>query len=283
MTSLTTGAATTTYSYDGDGNRASTTSGGATTTYIYDLENTLPALVLEDNGSSVLERYLYADGLLLAANVGGANFYVAHDAQGSVVGDTSASGATEATYTYGAFGNLRTSNKVASSPPSIPLGYEAQLLDPSGLFHLGARQMDPTTGTFLSPDPLASNPLTPAISFYLYVEDQPTVLWDPSGESAVTDGIDLSGLGLDQSSQSAIRGYLGGLGIVTNFAQQQAGGQAPEPSDVLSANDVPSVVSGPASVVSNVTGIGGAISFGFGLNNTVNQIYAGYGEQAPKY
>ena len=49
--------------------------------------------------------------------------------------------------------------------------------------------MDPTTGTFLSPDPLAQSATQPDISSYLYVGDQPTVLGDPTGMSAVTDQI----------------------------------------------------------------------------------------------
>jgi hypothetical protein len=43
--------------------------------------------------------------------------------------------------------------------------------------------MNPATGIFLSPDPLAPPDTSPAISPYLYAIDQPSVLQDPSGES----------------------------------------------------------------------------------------------------
>ena len=145
-------------------------------------------LVLEENGSSVSDRYLWVDGLLASAHVGGADYYIAHDALGSVVGVTSATGATEATYSYDPDGAVRTSN-TATGAPSIPLGYEAQLLDSSGLYDLGAREMDPTTGTFLSEDPLmAPAQDASSLSPYAYADDEPTVLVDPTGAIRIEPG-----------------------------------------------------------------------------------------------
>jgi RHS repeat-associated protein len=129
-----------------------------------------------------LDRFLWVDELLVSAHIGASDYYIAHDALGSVVGVTSALGATEETYTYDPYGNLLTSNAVLGAP-SVPLGFEAQLLDPSGLYDLAARLVDPTTGTYLSQDPLmAPAPDSSSVSPYTYVDDEPTVLVDPTGE-----------------------------------------------------------------------------------------------------
>ena len=97
--------------------------------------------------------------------------------------------------TYDPFGNSRNITKVDPNAPTLPIGFEAQYLDPTGLYHLDARQMDPTTGSFLSTDPQPESSTLPATSVYLYADDQPTVLWDPSGQSwlgeafSVTEGV----------------------------------------------------------------------------------------------
>ena len=106
MTSLTTGGTTTTYSYDGDGNRVSATSGRSTTTFSYDLNNALPTLALERTGTGTALRPLRVGrDLLSRCHEGGADYYVAHDALGSITGSPQPTGATEATYTYDPFGN----------------------------------------------------------------------------------------------------------------------------------------------------------------------------------
>ena len=112
---------------------------------------------------------------------GGGDYYVAHDAQGSVVAVTAGNGTTEASYSYDAFGNQLAAT-TQSGAPSIPLRYEGEYLDPTGLYHLQARQYDPTSGTFTAQDPATADPKSPAISLYSYVGNQPTVLEDPTGE-----------------------------------------------------------------------------------------------------
>ena len=184
LTSLKSPSATTAYTYDGDGNRGSSTSGGVTTTFVYDTNAPVPALVLELNGSGTVRRYVWGNGLV-SINSGSSDYYAAHDSQGSVVALTSSTGATEATYSYDPFGDVLAAN-TASGAPSMPLRYEAQYLDPSGLYHLGARQLDPSIGAFTTADPLAPNPTGPATSPYLYANDQPTVLQDPTGEFSFT-------------------------------------------------------------------------------------------------
>jgi RHS repeat-associated protein len=58
-----------------------------------------------------------------------------------------------------------------------------EYLDPTGLYHLRARQYDPAVGRLLQRDPMSSNlsQRKPLASDYAYVADRPTVLVDPTG------------------------------------------------------------------------------------------------------
>jgi RHS repeat-associated protein len=59
--------------------------------------------------------------------------------------------------------------------------FSGEYLDDTGLYHLRARQYDPTTGRFRSTDPLAPAIEDPYVSAYVYVGNQPTVFVGPSG------------------------------------------------------------------------------------------------------
>jgi RHS repeat-associated protein len=55
----------------------------------------------------------------------------------------------------------------------------------TGLYHLRARQYDAANGRFLAKDPLPPILTAPYFSTYVYANDRPTVLIDPSGMGAV--------------------------------------------------------------------------------------------------
>ena len=64
-----------------------------------------------------------------------------------------------------------------------PIRFTGQYLDSvSDLYDMRAREYDPETGRFLETDPLAADQRDPAVAAYVYVDDQPTVMSDPSGE-----------------------------------------------------------------------------------------------------
>ena len=178
---MTTPAGTTTYTYNGDGLRISATTASTTTTFSYDTNAAVPELASQIVNATETARYVWADGSLLSDRVAGTDFYVGHDAQGSTVAITSATGATEATYTYTPYGSPRTAT-VAPGAPTIPLRWEAEYLDPDGQYYLDARELNPATSTFSTPDPLPQISDTPRTSTYAYAEDQPTELTDPTGE-----------------------------------------------------------------------------------------------------
>jgi RHS repeat-associated protein len=66
-----------------------------------------------------------------------------------------------------------------------PHGLADQKLLASGLYHMGARHMDPVLGQFTSPDPSDfPNPVRPqTLNRYSYVGNNPITLFDPTGYS----------------------------------------------------------------------------------------------------
>src|SRR5580693_2788985 len=84
-------------------------------------------------------------------NSTGAVLYLHHDQQGSTRLLTGSTGKTEATFTYGPYGELTGSTGTATTP----LGYDAQYTSTdTGLIYMRARTYDPSTAQFLSVDPL---------------------------------------------------------------------------------------------------------------------------------
>ncbi len=90
--------------------------------------------------------------------------YLYHgDTLGSVVALTNASsGGVAASYAYSAYGTPTASARLTSNP----FGYTGSAVDPvTGFVFDGARVYDPTTGRFLTPDPLGGG--------YAYAADNP--------------------------------------------------------------------------------------------------------------
>lgn len=110
---------------------------------------------------------------------GTGTYWYHHDRLGSVVEITDASGASVDRIDYKAFGQIRSEFGTISSP----FEFAGEYLDPTGLYHLGARQYDPGTGRFLTTDPVAQEESDPYVASYLYARDRPTVLTDPSGRN----------------------------------------------------------------------------------------------------
>lgn len=187
LKSTTAASETTTYSYDGDGKRLQASTGtqaSKKTNYLWDISTALPQIVLERNGSdALLRRYVYG-ARRISMTSGSATSYYVHDGLGSVANLTSSTGSTQWTWSYEPYGAIRTEQKASGSQPTNFMKFAGEYLDPSGLYHLRARQLDPASGLLLTRDPLCLPPGTPTTSRYAYVERRPTVLIDPSGMSS---------------------------------------------------------------------------------------------------
>jgi len=186
------GGTTITYTYDGDGKRLQVSSGtqaSSKTNYLWDPNGALPLLVREADGKDVLlRRYMYGADLV-SMTTGAGSFYYHYDGLGSVANLTSATGTPQWTYTYEPFGSIRTELRNDSAAPTNLMRFTGELFDTStGLYHLRARQYDPATGRFLQADPLAPSISDPYVAAYVYVNNRPPLLVDPSGLCVIGDG-----------------------------------------------------------------------------------------------
>jgi RHS repeat-associated protein len=159
------------YSYDGNGLRASQTIGAATSHLSWDVSASLPLLISDASNS-----YIYGPGNLPIEQIssGGTVLYLHHDQQGSTRLLTGETGSAEVTFTYSAYGELTGKTGIATTPLSYDGEYTSAA---SGLIYLRVRSYDPTTGQFTSVDPLLSFTGTP----YGYAGDNPVNGWDPLG------------------------------------------------------------------------------------------------------
>jgi RHS repeat-associated protein len=231
------------YTYSGDGLRAAQIKGKVATHLTWDTHAGLP-LILSDEQNS----YIYGPGgqPIEAIQSKGAVLYIHHDQQGSTRLLTGASGATEATATYDAYGNTTgTTGKV-----TIPLGYDGQYTTAdTGLIYLRTRVYDPATAQFLSVDPLAMMTRAP----YYYANDNPQSFMDPTGLVSLGE--------VGQIIGKAIGGPVGG--VVGEFAFEH-------PVVVAAAGCTVGALAGPEVCVGAV-----AVSYTDSTAQNANDYYEG--------
>jgi RHS repeat-associated protein len=166
------------YTYTGDGLRSSKTVGSTTSNFVYDVNASVPA-VLSDGTNYYIYGPIGPGGQQLPIeqiNESGtpAPIFLHHDRQGSTVATTSATGQVLSTAGYDPYGNL------IGSQTTTPLGYDGAYTDAeTGLLYLIDRYYDPTTGQFLSVDPLVAATGQP----YAYANGNPVSNSDPTGLS----------------------------------------------------------------------------------------------------
>jgi RHS repeat-associated protein len=228
------GAGGSTYGYDPDGNRLTATTGTATTTYAWDVSGQLPTLAVERTGTSARSYRYKPDGSPLSTVTGAQVSYYTHDAFSNVSDISAAADGTPLwAYTYEPFGTVTAAIPLAPSTPVDPMRFAGEYQDPaSGLYNLRARQYDPRQGRFTATDPLDSRN-DPAVSTYIYADDQPTVATDPTGQFCifgrnpdgscrghrVVDGIGTAVIG----AQAAAADFTLGLGYYLGSSPEERG------------------------------------------------------------
>jgi RHS repeat-associated protein len=174
------------YTYTGDNLLATKITLSARTSYGWDSNASLPELALEKDSQNgtVLRAYSYGQGSLELQTQQGTRTYH-QDSLGSVVGLTDESGDEVASYRYSPYGEASSDDGTPSAEADAnPIRFTGQHLDSdSALYYLRAREYDSGTGRFLEVDPLESGAGELDGGSYVYVDDRPTVMIDPSGES----------------------------------------------------------------------------------------------------
>jgi RHS repeat-associated protein len=182
-------AGTTSYVYDADGNLLLQSDPGSTTLYLPDEQ----LVATTSNGTTTVTgtRYYAIGGVTVAArtstysNGGYTNDvqYLISDQQGTAT--LAIDYATlDPTYRYyDPYGN-----QIGTAPSSWPgtKGFVGGTADPAtGYTNLGAREYNPATTTFISPDPLI-DPYDPQdLNAYAYAGDNPATDSDPSGQAMI--------------------------------------------------------------------------------------------------
>jgi RHS repeat-associated protein len=177
--------------YDGQGNRLAqqSTQGGSTTTTVY-----LGSLEEDSTTGNTTTKttYYYANGARIAMAVNGAFSYLASDGLGSANVTLNGTGTATASLLYAPYGSARYSS--GSMPTDY--GFTGQHADSmTGLDYYNARYYDPTAGQFASADTiLPGNGFEIlGLSRYAYVEGNPIIRTDPTGQLTTCECSDAAG------------------------------------------------------------------------------------------
>lgn len=203
-----------TFTYDADGNRLLRQTPAGTTLYIDGHEITVPAA---SSTATAVRSYAFG-GQPAATRTSAGVDYLVTDNQGSVE-QTIASGGTSAeiTRTYYPYGKLRTGSQADTDYTWI-----SQVEDDStSLSYLNARYYDPTTGVFVSPDPIYDEQRPRTLNPYNYGMSSPATEGDPSGldPPCFHEGVDCRP---DQKADQVATAYVVGGGEDYDAAYEKA-------------------------------------------------------------
>jgi RHS repeat-associated protein len=185
------------YGYDALGRRVETTTGGTPVEYvIYDGLN--PRLVYD--GSGIL-RTRYVDGLglnsTLAAVATTGVTYPVIEGLGTVVASLDASGAIAGQYSYDSFGN-----PAPGTTATDQHAWQGLAPDSAGTYDVHARTYDPSTGRFISEDPIPSD------NAYAYALNSPLAATDPTGLCATVEYSEINSETKSSAPQICAQGSL---------------------------------------------------------------------------
>ncbi len=171
-------AGTTSYQYNGAGNRIQQSVGGVATKYLLDLQPGLAvALAQTTNGQTT--RFVHAPtGIYAHEDPAGNWVYTGQDGLGSVLNEVNAAGAVQFGRQLDPYGKLLSSQGTTVSPYE----YTGEMKDSIGLLHLRARNYAPSLGVFASLDLFEGKFDEPlSLNSYGYVSGNPVNQVDPSG------------------------------------------------------------------------------------------------------
>lgn len=159
------------FAYDPIGRRVEKAAGGITTSYLYDGMELMRETRDNEGPSAYLHGPDVDQPLARISGAGAFSFYHA-DGLGSIVATSDQAGAVTSAVQYDAWGNVE-------QGAASPYAFASYQWDPeASLYYLRARYYNPTSGRFISEDPIR---FAGGMNFYAYVGSGPTNGTDPSG------------------------------------------------------------------------------------------------------
>jgi len=210
------------FSYDGRGNRLEAIRDSVTTRYMYDVQGNLMAEADGDN--EITRYYIHGAGLLAMVTPSNQVYSYHFNGTGSTIAMTDAAQAVINQYRYDPFGNIINQSETVSNPFTF-VGQYGVMTEPNGFYYMRARYYDPQVGRFISEDPIGFD--GGDVNLYAYVGNNPIMGVDPEGlvapaiaaalyfggAKALAAGI---GLGITKGA-SMLAGWMNG-----NYQQSQA-------------------------------------------------------------
>ncbi|MDA1014983.1 MAG: hypothetical protein O3A00_11105 [Planctomycetota bacterium] len=176
LTSIT-GSTSVSFGYDGLTRRVSRTAGGVATSFFHDGVR----ITTEKQGVTMTAHYTYGRELLSRDD--GTNYvYYLVDGLGSARQLTDGSQAIVTSYVFEGFGSIVA--QTGAAPNAYKFAATSAYRDDgdAGLLHVGLRYYDPAVGRFTTADPVLGHVFRPqSLNRYVYVENNPVNLLDPSG------------------------------------------------------------------------------------------------------
>jgi RHS repeat-associated protein len=177
------GAASGTYTYDGNLKRVKSNINGKLTHSIYDISGKLvqTKVIANTNNPTELTEYIEGANGTLARLTNGIVTYLHNDILGSPQSGSSASGSISWKQQYSPFGEEIQSN----SGNDDKAGFTGHIKDSdTGLNYMQARYYDPVIGRFYSNDPLGFRDVH-SFNRYAYANNNPYKFTDPTGKSSL--------------------------------------------------------------------------------------------------
>jgi len=142
-------------------------------------------IMTQITGSNRLDFLYDENGNLFGFNYNSTPYYYIYNGQGDIIGILDSSHIQVVTYTYDSWGKLlsTTGSQAGTVGALNPFRYRGYYYDSeTGLFYVGSRYYDPTTGRFINTDDQVStgNDLT-ATNLFAYCGNNPVNRFDPSG------------------------------------------------------------------------------------------------------
>jgi RHS repeat-associated protein len=183
LAAITTSAGTTSYLYDASGNLLIQKDPATTTLYLPDEE-----LVLDNTAGTVTgTRYYSIGGQAIAARTSAGNvYYLTGNQEGTATLAINSATLAVTERFYDPYGN-----PAGTAPGTWPgnHGFQNGTADTTtGLTNLGAREYNPATASFISPDPLLKPTSPQDLNAYAYAQDSPPTGEDPTGQM-ICDGM----------------------------------------------------------------------------------------------